>query len=108
MPIYTVRDNETNKTVKFQWNLDTPPTDDDMQEVFNVAKDIKTPVSEPEVGKLGRENPNAYAAFKTGEKVLRLPQETATSVLKGMGNVGESINEFMGITPKDEGIRTAI
>jgi tetratricopeptide (TPR) repeat protein len=38
MARYTVRDTESGKKITFQWNGDQPPTQSDMQEVFNQAR----------------------------------------------------------------------
>lgn len=38
MSTYTVRNKETNQEITFKWNGDSPPTDDDMNEVFSAAK----------------------------------------------------------------------
>jgi hypothetical protein len=36
--ILSARDNETGKTIRFQWHEPTPPTEDDLAEVFAAAK----------------------------------------------------------------------
>ncbi len=41
MPVYTVKDTQSGKTIKFEWNGKQPPTDADMMEVFNSSKDFK-------------------------------------------------------------------
>lgn len=37
MPNYTVQDNKTGKKITFEWNDPTPPTDQDMEEIFSQA-----------------------------------------------------------------------
>lgn len=46
MPIYTVLDQKTGKEVTFEWNGAQPPTDQDMEEVFNAAS-AKAPEVQP-------------------------------------------------------------
>ena len=37
MPIYTVKDNESGKTIKFQWNGDGQPTESDISEIIGAS-----------------------------------------------------------------------
>lgn len=46
MPRYTVKDTTTGKTITFDWNDSTPPTDADMEEVFTQARDTSAPSSD--------------------------------------------------------------
>ena len=46
MPTYTVQDTQSNKTIKFEWNDKSPPTDADIEEIFSSAKDFAS--TEPE------------------------------------------------------------
>lgn len=42
MAKYTVRDTETGKKITFQWNGERPPTQEDMQEIFNQARQMQS------------------------------------------------------------------
>jgi hypothetical protein len=46
MSEYTVKDNQTGKTVTFKWNATEPPTDADMEQVFEAAR-TQAPAQEP-------------------------------------------------------------
>src|SRR4030042_2659420 len=47
MPQYTVKDNETGKTITFDWQGQSPPTDADMEQVFSEAKGMQKPSASP-------------------------------------------------------------
>lgn len=46
MAEFTVKDNKTGKTVRFQWNGETDPTDSDIEAVFSAARGFTTPEAE--------------------------------------------------------------
>jgi hypothetical protein len=44
---YSVRNNQTGKTVTFEWHLPTPPTEADLEEVFAADEQRQAPVAPP-------------------------------------------------------------
>ncbi len=73
MAEYTVKDEETGKTVTFNWEGDTDPTDDDFSEVFAAAKN--------------------YETYKGQQSI---PQQVGESVKKTIGNIPRSAGEMVG------------
>jgi len=55
MPKYTVKDKATGKTITFNWKMDTPPTDADMEEIFAAASPKPVEQSPGFVGGLSQE-----------------------------------------------------
>lgn len=97
---YTVEDSETNKTITFEWSGDSPPTDDDMVEVFAAAEDIEPITNErifpsPPEGEtyLSQERPIRREASKVYTPLAKM----AGLILgAGYGPVGAGLGFAMG------------
>ena len=81
MPIYTVRDSQTGKTVKFDWKAETPPGEEDFKEIFSAAGITPTvlpsvekaaPMEEPLPGEIYRlgHDPRQTFLQRMGETML--------------------------------------
>lgn len=88
MAVYTVKDNQTNKIITFQWNDEKPPTEKDLEEVFASAtqekKDtlfrLRTPKESISLLKELYKNPWAES--------LRIAKE---EVLGGVSDIGREL-----------------
>ncbi len=84
MPIYTVQNPETNRTVKFDWaDATTPPTDTDIQEVFDSIK--STPGSEAGV------NPNIAGLIGVKDAFKQLVTNVPESGKEFLSNIFQAI-----------------
>ncbi len=72
MAEYTVKDEETGKTITFNWEGDTDPTDDDFSNVFAEARN--------------------YESYKGQQSI---PQQVGESVKKTIGNIPRSAGEMV-------------
>ncbi len=68
---YTVKDNQTGRTITFNWNQDVPPTDTDMEEVFKSAREQFNPIQKP------------TTAQSDATSQMMMPKQTANT--NGMG-----------------------
>lgn len=89
MAIYTVQDSETGKTIKFEWNDKSPPTDKDMEEVFASAKETKVPtptIPQQQGSYLGQAVSNIPGSlYNLGKNIVSpilSPKQTLQDVLK--------------------------
>jgi len=89
---YTVVDEATGREITFDWEGDTPPTQDDMLEVFaaarpeHVAPLPDTP--ESRVPEWGIESPNLYGVYGAGKALLG---QAVTPTFETVGMIGGSV-----------------
>lgn len=93
MAEYTVVDNETGKEITFDWHLDTPPTDADMDEIF--AESRQTEQSEPEA---------ITSQWEGAEKtpLMRGIGEGLTRFGTGVKQTALALGEEIGAVSEDE------
>lgn len=88
MPDYTVRDNQTGKTIKFRWNGPDPPTDADYEEIFAEARTTAKPAASEQPSALSRfgsallEQINPVTQVQNLYQQVRHPIESANQRLQ--------------------------
>jgi len=89
MPIYTVKDNQTGKTIKFQWNEAAPPTDTDLEEVFAEARggqdDLPKPQEESSAEKMSK-----YGGQTIGQSAMQDIKEVGGGMVQGIGELAKT------------------
>ncbi len=93
MAKYTVQDTRTGKTVTFEWNGESPPTEADMEQVFTEARVGQSPGTTPAVSRPSTsitdyftktpDRPSSLKEFVTGN----IPR-SAANTLYGLASVG--------------------
>lgn len=74
MPIYTVQDTETGKKIKFEWNGQEPPTEQDMAEIVGTVRGEREPH-----GVSGDFSQTSWQDVP-GQAFKNIPQSTAQAV----------------------------
>lgn len=119
MKTYTVEDPQTGKRVKFQWEGGVPPTDIDIDQIFQEVR-TSAPAPQPQpkgfAGRVGERLGERYQAVAeeplTVQSVatLRQPLRVAGQVAGGLTDIiGETLKSGYGLLPEvvQAGIRGA-
>ena len=88
MPIYTVKDTQTGKTIKFNWTQAEPPTDTDMEEVMQSARGgmpDTSPQEESSADKLAK-----YGGQSVGQSAMQDIKEVGTGMVQGVGELAKT------------------
>lgn len=85
MATYTVRDNQSDKTVTFQWDSLKPPADEDMEEIFKEAglREGAEPLPVFPQEKIGKDLPRWAEPVKMGMETVGLVGGGAAGMLAG-------------------------
>lgn len=86
MPIYTVQDQQSGKTITFEWYDKSPPTDEDMEQVFSQGR--TTQPQEPPMQPKGITGMQESGVLRQGEprymEYLRQAPRTVGGILGGI------------------------
>lgn len=100
MAKYTVQDSSTNKTITFEWDGTTPPTDSDMEEVFAAARTTEKPRVRGITGDLDKPSPSAIISDvvknipKDSKEVAQGVVQMVAHPVKTLGAMGEALGGF--------------
>lgn len=114
---YTVKDNQTGKTVTFRWNDATPPTEADMAEVFAASRQSApaAPATKPSASvlDLGVEAVSRYAKGVVPVDLLKQLYGDVTSEMSAAvasaksGDVAGAVGHAVTASPLGQGVKLA-